>query len=428
MDQREIGRQRGREAAEAKLETLQREMEGAFRWANVLFPSLEGTDLSQAIRDYDAERLADEPDYSTFPEMRGLIDRHVGEREGFRDAGGDDATTAFHFSWPWFLWRRINAHHVPYWERVGPNSQCTNVFFPEGAEGITVSDNRDDLLRPNYYESIPKFRPPELSVNKEVRWVQGAASSGVVMDEEPECHFPCDPSELRPPECNDDLNAMIEFMTRYREFWGPDNQIWVDTKLNAVAVEKTNCRVAFHFPQVSGAVCITACSYLDPELHAFKQERQRKVMEAKGETEENNLDWHFDLGARERYQRLWELTNAEAARPGGATLWGALAVVADEVVPFPARICLAGQKTFADQPEREVGACWTITQHAGVITGPNRRWLYRSVQDLQKPLPVTSYTPRLMLGEGVDMLHEWQEDVDAGRCILPDDANDGDET
>jgi hypothetical protein len=238
------------------------------------------------------------------------------------------------------------------------------------------------------------------------------------MDEEPECHFPCDPFELRPRECFDDLRVMIEFMTRYREFWGPGNQIWVDSGLNAVAVEKTNCRVAFHFPKVAGAVCITACSYLDPGLRAFKQECIRKVMKAKGETEETSLDWNYDLGAHQRYHRLWDLTNAEAARPGGATLWGAFNVVADEAVPFPARICLAGQKTFQNQPEREAGANWTLTQHAGVITGPSRRWLYRSVQDVRNPMPITRSSPKLLLGEGVEMRPEWQTDVDSGRCEL----------
>jgi len=428
MSQREIGLERGRRAgADAKAggdwagrtnaAPLQEEMKRESEQARILFPSLGDMDLAAAVRDYDRERLACEPDYAKFPEMRGLLERHVGEREGFREASGlDEAATAFHFSWQWFLYRRINARHVPYWQRLRPPAQCTNVFFPEGKEGVTISDNRDIEVRGA--TQIPQWRQSRLRRDNLVSWMQGAASSAVVMDEEPVCCFPCSPIELLPDECFDDIQALIEFMTRYREFWGPGNQIWVDRKLNAVAVEKTNCRVAFRYPTVAGAVCITACSYLDPDLHAFKQQCLRKVMAGKGEPEEDSADWHFDAGAHLRNERLLALTNAEAGRPGGATLWGAFNIVADEAVPFPARICLSGQKTFADHPEREGTASWSVTQHAGVITGPRRRWLYRSIQDIVHPRSVTSWKPKLLLGEGVEMQPEWQVDIDNGLCEL----------
>ena len=90
--------------------------------------------------------------------------------------------------------------------------------------------------------------------DEEVHWRQGGVSSAVLLDEEPECCFPCDPYELIPDECFDDIHALVDFLTRYREFYGPGNQIWCDRKLNAVAVEKSNCRVAFRWPTVNGAV------------------------------------------------------------------------------------------------------------------------------------------------------------------------------
>lgn len=57
------------------------------------------------------------------------------------------------------------------------------------------------------------------------------------------------------------------------------------------------------------------------------------------------------MGSRERYRRLVDLTNAESRR--GATLWGALHVVADHAVPYPARVCLAGERWA---PDREPNA------------------------------------------------------------------------
>jgi hypothetical protein len=206
---------------------------------------------------------------------------------------------------------------------------------------------------------------------------------------------------------------VIEFMTRYKDFWGPGNKIWVDRQLNAVAVEKTHCLVAFRKPEVNGAVAITACAYLDDTLHAHQMRKMRRVMEIKGETEATCPDLMYHLGSRERYRRLMALCNTEAVRPGGATLWGALGIVADHAVPFPARICLAGEKGI---PEKEAVANWSLTQHAAVITGPRRRALYRSIQDLHHPNPVHTYPPKLVLGPDVEMMPEWQADVDSGRC------------
>jgi len=262
------------------------------------------------------------------------------------------------------------------------------------------------------------WHPSPVPARHRVGFRQGVVSNGVPLDEDPVCSFPCNPFELMPPEAYADIRVAIEFMSRYREFWGPGNMLWCDRQRNAVAVEKTNCRVAFRFPVVAGAVGVTACAYLDPELHAFKQKCLRKVMKAKRESQRNNMDWHFDQGSRLRYQRLMNLTQREAARPGGATLWGAFDIVADEAVPFPARICLAGQKVMPDQPGREQHVNWTVSQHAGVITGPRRRWLCRAIRDTAHPRAVTRWTPRLVLGEGVRMRREWQADITAERCEL----------
>jgi len=409
MNQRESGRQRGREAAADRAKELPAEMTEQFAYARTLFPSLEGEDLGAMVRDYDRERLACEPDYAKFPEMRGLIDRHVAEREAFRQASGlDETATAFQYSWSFLLWRRINANHPAYWNRILAEQQCTNVFFPAGKDGVTMSDNRD-LAMDETRGAIPSWRPTAFPWSNPNQWLQGAASSAIVMDEEPECSFLCDPDELIPEEeAWEDIEVRMAFMDRYREFWGPTNQIWTDKHLNAVAVDKSNCRVAYRRPEVNGAVCVTACSYLDPELHAFKQERMRLLMKAKGETEDTCPDWSYDLGSRSRYQRLCKLTNAAAAIPDGPSIWDALDVVADEAVPYPERICLSGQDNVT----------WSSLQHAGVTSGPKRRWLFRMLDDLDNPGTVTEKPLQLMLGKDVEMQPEWQADIDAGRCTL----------
>ena len=106
----------------------------------------------------------------------------------------------------------------------------------------------------------------------------------------------------------------------------------------------------------------------------------------------------------------------DAAAQGQPTIWDALNVVADHAVPYPDRVCLAGESR--NSPTRNPNQNWSVTQHAAVITGPNRRAIYRSVRSQTAPKPVYDYTPQLMLWPGVPLKPEWQADVAAGRCEL----------
>ena len=417
MNQQAIGQERGRKAgAGIVAKQFLADMAGAFQEARLLFPTAANLDFPGEIRAFDAERLADQPDLGRFPELKGHIDLLRGEREGFRKQTHlDETATAFRYSWGFFLSRRLSSRHLARYDLMPVRQACTNIFFPQGADGVTIADNRDDVPCPAYVTTIPAHRPAHLLQQEPLHWQQGAVSAAVLMDDEPACLFPGNPFEynLLPPEVLDDINDLMEFGVRYREFYGPGNQIWVDRQLNAVAVEKTNCLVAFRRPTVNGAVAVTACAYLDETLHAHQMACTRRAMQIKGDTAETSVDLNYHLGSRRRYRRLVELTNREAARPGGATLWGALAVVADHAVPFPDRICLAGEKTF---PDKEPNANWSLTQHAAVVTGRSRRLLYRSLQDLKHPRPVYEYIPKLLLGAGVSMRPEWQADIAASRC------------
>jgi hypothetical protein len=422
MNYREAGRQRGRQAGAALAADAYREtIATAFRRTAQLYPGAQ-FDFPATLRQYDADRLADEPSLTRFPELRGHRDFLLGEREGFREATGlDETASSFRYSWWHFITRRLNARYLARYDLVSPLNGCTNVLFPHGADGFTLADNRDDVLYPEYAQTIPKHRPEHLLRHGDrLPWCLGGVSAAVLYDDEPACTFPANPHEydhLLPPEALDNLTDLMAFMQRYGDFWGPGNQLWLDRQHRCVAVEKTNTRLAYRLPTVAGAVAVTACAYLDDGLHAHHMERVARVMREKGETPANSVEVAYHRGARARYQRLVALTEAEAARPGGATLWGALEVVADHAVPFPDRVCLAGEKTF---PEREPNANWSVTEHAAVLTGPRRRCLYRSVQDFAHPRPVYEEVPWLMLGSGVAMAPEWAADVAAGRCRLAD--------
>jgi len=420
MNLREEGLRRGRSAGEgAKKGDLRQKVLHELADMRVLYPTVD-FDLAQALVDYDKERLACEPDYEIFPELRGHLELLRAEREGFKEAAGlGDLEAAYTFSMWFFHTRRINGNHLARYDLItAPDPGCTNVFIPGGLEGVTISDNRDIAL-PDDMTHLANLTPDKVFTRNSpaVGWVQGGVSAAVLLDDEPACSFPGDPftyQHLIPPECFDDIDVMIEFMTRYNEFYGPGNKLLVDRHLNAVAMDKSNCKVAFRKPTVNGAVAITACAYLDPELSAHQLARAAKAAEMKGESLEESLDYNYHLGSRKRYQRLMELTDQAAKdRP---TLWDALEVVADHAVPYPDRVCLAGESRNSIVPNPKEN--WSVTQHAAVLTSPYRRCLYRSIQSRQNPRPVYEYTPKLMLGPGVQMQPEWQAEIDAGKCIL----------
>jgi hypothetical protein len=420
MNHREEGLRRGRAAGEgAKKGDLHQQVLNELAAMRILYPTID-FDLAQALINYDRERLACDPDYRKFPELRGHLELLRAEREGFKEVSGlGDLEAAFTFSWWFFMMRRLNGNHLARWDLVtAPGPGCTNVFIPGGRDGVTISDNRDIAL-PDDMTHLANLMPERVFQRNldSVYWVQGGVSAAVLLDDEPACSFPADPfsyQHLIPPECFDDIDVMIEFMTRYNEFYGPGNKILVDRHLNAVAMDKSNCKVAFRKPTVNGAIAVTACAYLDPELSAHQLARAAKAAEMKGDSLEESLDYNYHAGSRKRYQRLVDLT--DAAAKGQPTIWDALEVVADHAVPYPDRVCLAGESR--NSAERNPKENWSVTQHAAVITGPHRRALYRSIQSRQHPKPVYDYTPKLMLGPGAQMQLEWQAEIDAGKCSL----------
>lgn len=423
MDHKEEGRRRGREAAKrAKAGNLQHEMEREFAANLALFPTLgKDFDFAAAVLDYDRRRVDSTPDTARFPELKGKGDEAIGEREGFIESSGfEPVHAAYLYSFAHYVWKYVNCHHVARYDLVSAPKQCTNVVFPFGAEGITCGDNRDDILYPYNESSIVNYRPAVPAADKDLGWLWGGVSSAVLLDEEPENIFPHTPHAFMPRECRANIHHMISWMEERRDFWGAGNQIWADDDLNCVAVEKANRRAGYRFAEVNGAVCITACSYLTAEMNAFKKSRLKEVAKRIGVAEDDCFDLLFSNACDARHRRLWELTNAEAARPGGATLWGTLEIVADTAVPFPDRICLAGEKI---DPAREPNANWTLLQRADVVNGPYRRCLYRSVRSFSDPRPVTEEIPELYLGDGVEMQPEWEADVADGKCVAAAAAN-----
>ena len=276
---------------------------------------------------------------------------------------------------------------------------CTCVFFPRSAEGPLLGSNRDVP-----YWSGSGAGGKEKGPDGERRVRFGSVSAAVLCDEEPDEIFPVNVFEIISPHCTK-LADIIAFLERYSDFWGPGNRIVIDVDLESAAIEKSNCRMGIR-PARGGVSATTACSYLTPEMKAFRLERDRLSLERRGWTEDCP-DWIYWRGCDRRYERLLRLVSEEAAR--GPTLGGLLDILLDHKVPFPERICLAGELIgHPDEVVDDVG--WTMDTRAAVLEGPTRRAVALHVENRT---PVYQVEPIVTPGDGIEMKAQW---LDEARC------------
>lgn len=367
--------------------------ESSSKWAKQNYPGSADLDFRAEIIELEDQRLDADLDLTKFPECRGLRELVVAEHKGFLEACGDAWMTAHHFNWYWFVSRRLNTRYVA---AAPPPSQCTSVFIRDSEEGPLSGRNVDDLRR-----SFDTFEPPGPDEGPDGEPLQGitmlgAVSSAVLCDDEPEDIFPVEPLDLLPPDLTD-LDEFVSFMERYKDFWGPHNSIWVNPDYDSVSLEKANCRMGVR-RAINGASAVTACSYLTPEMNRFHKDRAKASIEARGLTADCADQVYWD-GCEVRYHRLLQLVAEEVER--GPTLDGVLRIMLDHDVPFPDRICLAGEEFHPDALDSN----WTLTSNASVLTGPTRRTVWRRVEG---DTPIYDTLGFLALGKGVRMRDEWR--------------------
>lgn len=360
------------------------------RW----YPLTAGLDLLHEIHACDCERLANPPDPCKYPETKGLPDLVRAERRGFQQASGySDAETAYHYSWHFYYSRRINSRYVGI---AQPAGECSAAYIRNSTEGGPLyGRNWDTGLNEWVYGLLEP--PREAADGARVMWAKGVSFS-IFLDEEPEEIFPVDPWLLLPAECTEHVGDAVDFLSRYRDFWGPVNLILVDRQLDSVAIEKANVRMGVRHAD-DGASAVSALACLHPEMKAYKEEKDRLSIERRGMTLDDALDWKVWRGKDLRYARLDALVHAASRR--GASLQDMADCMLDHELPWPERVAEAGQ-SFQNLPPEQ--AEWTTCSHAEVLEGPNRRMLFYRVEELT---PCYARPPYLVPGAGVRIKPEW---------------------
>lgn len=387
--------QRGLKAGKEAKSNLHKEMDVNLQWTRRNYPASRHLDYLGEVIKLDRERMQNRPNLRKYPETNGLPDLLIAERKGFLEGcDGGERELAFHYTWSFFVSRRLNTRYIG---SAAGADRCTAVFIRDSKEGGPLSgQNIDNYRCPELEDWI---KPPQKGPDGKWKLLIGGASSAVLCDEEPQEMFPVDVWAILPTDCKK-IADIVEFLRRYSDFWGPGNFILADEELNAVALEKSNCRLGARFSQ-DGTAAVTACSYLIPEMKTFKEERSRRSLEIRG-WDETCLDWVYWKGCDARYRRLLKLTEEASRR--GATLDDMGQILTDHAVPFPDRICLAGERCLPTLTDTDTN--WTLTSEARVLKGPNRRTLFWRVEG---NTPCYKNPPFLVPGAGVKIKPEWQK-------------------
>ena len=386
--------------------SIRRQMETTLQGWRAGFPATADINLEQEILRLDAERIGNPPSLARFPETKGWPDIIRARRQGFRDgAGCSDAEVAFHFNAYYFTFCRLYTRYLG----SAPNTgNCTAVFMRDSREGGPLYGRNWDMPNAAGLDLQPPRRGPDGVARL---WCKGV-SCATMCDEEPTELFPVNAWELLPEDCRK-LQDVVAFLERYVEFWMPHNGIIVDEELECVAYEKTNCRIGWRYSD-DGTAAVTACAQIIPEMKAHREYCHRRSLELRG-YDESSPDWKYWSGAEARYHRLLGLVKEAAQR--GPTLDDMANIVTDHAVPYPERICLAGESCHPDfQPG---SGEWTMRSRAAVLSGPNRRTLFWRVEG---STPCYANPPFLIPGEGVAVKPEWQEGTrNPPPAVGPDD-------
>ena len=387
---------RGAAAGEMAMQTdIKGMIEPTVKNMHSWYPLLAGHDILQEIYDLDCERMANPPDPYKYPETKGLPDLVREERRAFQQTTGySNMEMAYNYTWHFYITRRVQTRYIG---MAPPPGECSAAYIRNSTEGGPLYGRNWDTGISDWVNRL--LVPPRVAADgKRVMWMKGVSFS-IFLDEEPEEIFPVDPLALLPADCTEHVEDAVEFLTRYRDFWGPVNCILVDKNHDSVAIEKANVRLGVRHAD-DGASCVSALACLHPEMKAYKEARDRLSIERRGGTLDEMLDWKVWRGKDKRYARLDTLVKAASRK--GASLQDMANCMLDHELPWPERVAEAGH-SFQDIP-LEQGE-WTSCSHSEVLEGPNRRMHFYRVENYT---PCYDLPPILIPGVGVEIKPEWQ--------------------
>jgi hypothetical protein len=233
-------------------------------------PYVDRNTLLAGLDAFHVERMEKVPSFTTYPEAKPWVEHVLAVEKALRANGLATRDLAVTQSLGHYLAFRgyIAAQPIT-------SEKCRVAFDPNTDQGVLHIKNVDD---PDTYwkPSEPMAATAPWVEPKEKFLVWDGVGSGMHIDDEPEEIFPISAREMY-RHYVDDVPSVVEFLTRYKVFWGGQNVVIHDAKHRSVAIEKASYNhIEVFYPDSTGRSWCSGMATRDPNSPQGKYHRAKR--------------------------------------------------------------------------------------------------------------------------------------------------------
>ncbi len=232
-------------------------------------PWLERRALLEGLVAFHRERMARIPSPTRYPESSPWVDYVLRcDQELQRLAGLSDFDLAVLRSLHDYLSFR-GVGHV----HLAGDERCRVAFLPHSDHGRLHMKNLDDP--PTWWRPEPE--PVWLYPREDQTLFSDGVGSGLHLDEEPPELFPLPIRSAMLHAYAEDVPSAVEFLDRYRYFWGRANLLLYDRKGRSVAIEKCSFNFFESFePGPDGISHVSGMTCRNPDSPQGRYQRAQR--------------------------------------------------------------------------------------------------------------------------------------------------------
>ncbi|MCC7193026.1 MAG: hypothetical protein IT444_09630 [Phycisphaeraceae bacterium] len=231
-------------------------------------PYFERENLLAGLTDFHRERMTRIPSIEKYPESKPWVDFALqNEAELKRLANLSDREIAIFRS----LTTYLSFRGYKQAKLLSVDERCRCAYLPETDRGPMHIKNVDDPIT-HWKPSDKQPNPIPFSGD----FVTDGVGSGLHIDDEPEDIFPLPVLTMLRQYAND-VPSSVDFLTRYKSFWGGGNLLIHDSKKRSVAIEKCSFNfIEVFYPDSTGRSYISGMSCRDPQSPQGKYQRAKR--------------------------------------------------------------------------------------------------------------------------------------------------------
>lgn len=300
-------------------------------------PFLDAATVRRETLRFHQERMAKIPSSAKYPEAGPWVNYRIElDRELKQLANLTDEELALYRSvWDYVCFRGVAAA-AP----APPVEKCRVLYAPETDRGQLHIKNVDDPAK--HWKPHPPLTGRVNAYDNPLG--TDGVGSGLHFDDEPEEIFPLPALIMCRAACSD-VPGAVEFLTRYKSFWGRANFIVYDRQKRSAAIEKSSYNfIEVHYPGGNGVSYISGMTCRDPNSPQGKYvQRQRdKYIE------------RFNRGADGVDRRFWATARQFEDKLAGAVKAMSKPAKSADIVdlfttPWPQGLNKTGSRVHEDQ-------------------------------------------------------------------------------